>query len=176
MKQNLINSIIEAMKINFASKEPDYFFAVLENPKCPVEILEFFAEKEYSHGHSEIAKNPNATASILRKIVTDNHLLEVNEEIASNPKCPKDVLIKLYDTNYHHEVSSVLRNPSCPDEIKKLASQRGDLFIRRAVVRNPKASVALLKESAQKDGVTDTFILANPNCTIELMEKILVNK
>ena len=143
-RKELINSIANKI-LNNESISTDEFlslglengydsviYTLLENPKCPVEILKKFLD----------------------------HYLDLNltNSILSNLSCPVDILIKYSDSSDPMEKCSVARNPNTPVEIiKKLSHDKNRQVRLDLVANNHNANVTQeVLETLSKD--KDTFI------------------
>lgn len=105
---------------------------LLENPKCPVEILKKFL---------------------------DHHLdLNLTILILSNLSCPVDILIKYSNSSNSMERCAVAQNPNTPvDIIKKLSHDKSYQVRLDLVANNDNANVTReVLETLSKD--KDTFI------------------
>ena len=80
----------------------------------------------YTYYTEEIAKNPNTSPEILKKILEHGNDDWISEIAASNPNCPPDVLRKILEKGYNDWIScAVSKNLNCPPEALEMVLKRG---------------------------------------------------
>lgn len=87
---------------------------------CPIEILEQLSVDKEISVLKELAKNPNSTTKILKKIITPQtktKMYEMGSEIIQHKNCTVDILYKSLKFDFLY--GYILLNPICTDDIKE---------------------------------------------------------
>jgi len=126
-----------------------FLFYVIENPNCPVHILENF-----------ISNNPFKEHYIL-----------------GNPNCPTHFLEDFYSSINCSNRVAIAKNPNCPVEIlEKLANDK-NLSVKFSVANNKNSNINILEKMFNEPNnflsIDLNFeITNNINCTNDLLKKI----
>ena len=190
--------LIESIK-NDLENSMHYAYELLENPSCPVEVLEHFAECHPQELlHEVIASNPSCPKNLMQQIFDKTKKLEVRRALALNPNCPSELMLQLFHTGDDDVIYDLLRNQNCSEEL--LQTVFATSFDVEEALKHKNASLSLLKAGAESNyvghhlgvattlsakitpeilemivdkGNVDFFVLRHPKCPVDLMHKIL---
>ena len=152
----------------------DVLLALVENPKCPSDVLKRIL---YNNEHEidivrAIAKNPNCNRSTFDELLRfDDYNININ--VLENPNCPPSILynfinrpVELSEEKYEY-TESMLINNSAKMGFRHLSEKLSDFS----------ASLDTLIELAELP-LPEYFesIIKNPKCNIYVLYKLYCNK
>jgi len=125
----------------------------------------------------EIAKNPNTSPEILKKILEQGKDDYVSCFAAYNPNCPGSALEMVLKRGNNDEVSwNAAENPNCPAYLLEMVLKRGNNdFVSQYAASNPNCPASAL-EMVLKRGNSDNvsyYAVKNPNCPGSALEMVL---
>jgi len=124
-----------------------------------------------------IARDPNTSPEILKKILEQGKNDIVSCCAARNPNCPVEALEMVLKRGKDDGVSwNAAENPNCPAYLLEMVLKRGnDDLVSSYAAENPNcpaSSLEMVLKRGNNDGVS-WFAARNPNCPASALEMVL---
>jgi len=125
-------------------------------------------ENKEDYYTEEIAKDPNTSPEILKKILEQGEYDGVSCSAASNPNCPVSALEMVLKRGSKNSISCyAAENPNCPVYLLEEILKRGENdSISYSASLNPNCPIYLLEMVLKrgKDDLVSRYASENPNC------------
>ena len=125
----------------------------------------------------EIARNPNTSPEILKKILKLGNDDEVSRSAVLNHNCPPEILLEVLKRGEYDWISiCAARNPNCPSGMLVEILKRGkEDYISQNAASNPNCPSEMLSEILRRenDDMVSKYAVDNPNCPDYLLEMVL---
>ncbi len=123
-----------------------------------------------------VARNPNISIEIIRKLLERPDRYEIGRAIAANPSTPVEILAELAESNRHNAVHrTVASNPKTPNSVLEILLNKPRLmdYVWEALGRNQNMSVDSLSKLVSKSKNALVPIFNNPQAPEDLKFKLL---
>ena len=119
--------------------------AFAQDPKTPVRMLQQLSKSSDWLIRTDVANNPNASASLLTQMLKNNDNNSLAFAILSHPNATVGMLIQFANSKSSMTRSAVASSPNTPIDILIKLSEDSDCFVRRYVAENKNTPTKALK-------------------------------
>ena len=133
--------------------------------------LKLLAEDKYYGTQCRVAKNPNVTPTILRKLLYNSEDYDVTRCIASSDKATTSILLSAVKKDCNVADASY-NNPSATAELKESLIHHPDMYVRYCLARDCKEEYCLRCLAVDSDYRVRWQVAANHNTPEDVLESL----
>ena len=156
------------------SNNEDERYAAARNPRTPSHLLEKLSYEENFY-MDDIARNPNATMSLLRKLA--NHKEDaVRQGVARNPTTPVDVLVQLVTDKYDGVRVTIAERTDITVSIIEQLAKDSRKHVREVIAGRADTPETVLEQMAwDKSPDVRRAVAGNPNTPLSSLRSLILD-